>query len=173
METLTTDEAIAAGGVVGAIFGAWLTTILVIYILTIIAGWKIFKKAGEPGWKALIPIYNYYIMYKIVGMKGWFWGTFFITIIATIIMIASGVNFYDMTSEELASFNWGAYPQVIIALAVEGVISLMAWIIYAWRTSRAFGHGVGFAIGLFFLTNLFWLILGFGKSKYNKKIALK
>jgi hypothetical protein len=35
--------------------------------------WKIFEKAGEAGWKSIIPIYNVYIMYKIVGMKNWFW----------------------------------------------------------------------------------------------------
>jgi hypothetical protein len=44
-------------------------------ILAIVAMWKIFTKAGEAGWKSIIPIYNVYIMYKIVGMKNWFWYT--------------------------------------------------------------------------------------------------
>ena len=33
--------------------------------------WKLFTKAGEAGWKCLIPIYNYYIMLKIGGKPGW------------------------------------------------------------------------------------------------------
>lgn len=34
------------------------------YVLLAIAYWKIFEKAGEPGWKALIPFYNTYSQYK-------------------------------------------------------------------------------------------------------------
>ena len=37
-----------------------------------IAGfWKMFVKAGQPGWAAIIPIYNSYIMCKIAGRPGW------------------------------------------------------------------------------------------------------
>ena len=38
---------------------------LVVVILQIVAYWKIFEKAGEPGWKALIPIYNVYLLFKL------------------------------------------------------------------------------------------------------------
>lgn len=41
----------------------------VIGILTIIANWKIFTKAGEKGWKALIPIYNLVILFKVAGIS--------------------------------------------------------------------------------------------------------
>jgi uncharacterized membrane protein YhaH (DUF805 family) len=40
-------------------------------ILMIAACWKIFTKAGKPGWAAIIPIYNWYILCKIVGRPGW------------------------------------------------------------------------------------------------------
>ena len=40
-------------------------------ILMIAACWKIFSKAGQPGWAAIIPIYNWYILCKIVGRPGW------------------------------------------------------------------------------------------------------
>jgi hypothetical protein len=40
-------------------------------ILMIVACWKIFTKAGQPGWAAIIPIYNWYIFCKIVGRPGW------------------------------------------------------------------------------------------------------
>ena len=32
--------------------------------------WKIFEKAGKPGWAALIPIYNVWVLFEIVNMKG-------------------------------------------------------------------------------------------------------
>ncbi len=44
---------------------------LVVYVLLIVAWWKIFQKAGEAGWKSLIPIYNLYILFKIVWGNGW------------------------------------------------------------------------------------------------------
>lgn len=40
-------------------------------ILGIIAQWRIFTKAGEAGWKILIPIYNIYILFKIAWGSGW------------------------------------------------------------------------------------------------------
>ncbi len=47
--------------------------ILLVIIAASIAGlWKIFEKAGEKGWKALIPIYNYYIWLKIIK-RPWWW----------------------------------------------------------------------------------------------------
>jgi len=44
---------------------------LAFMILMIAACWKIFTKAGQPGWAAIIPIYNWYILCKIVGRPGW------------------------------------------------------------------------------------------------------
>lgn len=42
-------------------------------ILPIISLWRIFEKAGEPGWAAIIPIYNLVILMNIAG-KPWWWG---------------------------------------------------------------------------------------------------
>src|SRR6266511_5252098 len=44
---------------------------LLIALLLIIAMWKVFTKAGQPGWASIIPIYNLYIWCKIVGRPGW------------------------------------------------------------------------------------------------------
>jgi len=42
------------------------------FIVFVIASvWKTFEKAGQPGWAAIIPIYNFYIMSKIAGVKNW------------------------------------------------------------------------------------------------------
>lgn len=44
---------------------------LAVSVLVIIALWKIFVKAGEPGWGALIPFYNTYLLFKITWGNGW------------------------------------------------------------------------------------------------------
>ena len=48
-----------------------LITSLIIVVLTIVAYWKIFTKAGQSGWKSLIPIYGLYTLVKIVDGNGW------------------------------------------------------------------------------------------------------
>ena len=45
---------------------------LLIALLMIVAMWKVFTKAGQPGWASIIPIYNIYIWCKIVG-RPWWW----------------------------------------------------------------------------------------------------
>ena len=59
------------GAAIGAMLGIYLLILLVIYVLQIIAMWKIFSKAGEAGWKSIIPIYNAVILFKISGLSPW------------------------------------------------------------------------------------------------------
>ncbi|MCU4158228.1 hypothetical protein J1N10_19805 [Carboxylicivirga sp. A043] len=44
---------------------------MAIFILMIVSMWKIFEKAGKPGWAALIPIYNTIVLIEIVGKPLW------------------------------------------------------------------------------------------------------
>ena len=55
--------------VFGMIMGIIFIPLLIVLIINIIAMWKIFEKAGEAGWKSIIPIYNMVIMMKMVGIN--------------------------------------------------------------------------------------------------------
>lgn len=44
---------------------------LALGVLLIVAMWMIFKKAGKPGWAAIVPFYNIYVMYEITWGSGW------------------------------------------------------------------------------------------------------
>ena len=48
-----------------------IATSIVFGILSLIATWRVYTKAGQPGWAALIPLYNMYILYKIAWGNGW------------------------------------------------------------------------------------------------------
>ena len=171
--TVREKEALAAGAAVGSGIAIVLICAIAFWVLAIIASWKVLQKAGEPGWKALIPIYNVYTMYKIVGMTGWFWASLACGVVLSIIMIADGTTeISHMSAEQLEFYDWSKHIPTVIGMVVSCIFELVVQIIYSIRTSKAFNHGVGFAVGLFFLTPIFWLILGFGKSKYNKKVAL-
>jgi len=47
----------------------------------IAAGWRVFAKAGEPGWGILVPIYNLYLICKIAGRPEWWLILFFIPLV--------------------------------------------------------------------------------------------
>jgi hypothetical protein len=83
-----------------------LSTVVAVFFVTcafaltviVIAGlWKTFVKAGQPGWGALIPIYNAYLLTQIARRPGWWVLLMFIPlvniVISVIISVAIGENF--------------------------------------------------------------------------------
>jgi Family of unknown function (DUF5684) len=65
---------------------------LLIALLVIVAMWKVFTKAGQPGWASIIPIYNIYIWCKIVGRPGWWVILLFIPLVNFIIAIILSID---------------------------------------------------------------------------------
>ncbi|MET9231980.1 DUF5684 domain-containing protein [Lentzea sp. NPDC003310] len=54
-----------------AVSGVFLVISLIFAVIGIIIMWKVNTKAGQPGWAAIIPIYNIYVWLKIAGRPGW------------------------------------------------------------------------------------------------------
>ena len=84
----------------------WLIISLAIVIFLIAATWRVFEKAGQPGWASIIPIYNTYIMTKIAGKPGW-WVLMFFIPIANIVY---GIWLYNMISKvsaRMKPLRWG------------------------------------------------------------------
>lgn len=119
---------------------------LIIAILVIVAMWRIFKKAGEPGWKAIIPIYNNYILFKIVWDTKFFWISFGLGLLSSIVNV-------------LPAIGWLSYLISIATFIIEVMVLN--------RLSKSFGHGTGFTIGLLFLPFIFFMILGFGSDEFS------
>lgn len=61
--------------------------ILAIAVLEIAAVWMIFSKAGRPGWGAIIPFYNIYLMCKISGRPGWWLILFLIPLVNIVVAL--------------------------------------------------------------------------------------
>jgi Family of unknown function (DUF5684) len=78
---------LAAGGAV---------IVVVIYIAVIVfeiaALWQVFVKGGRPGWAAIIPFYNYYVLLKIVGRPGWWLILYLIPIVNFIVWIIVAID---------------------------------------------------------------------------------
>ncbi len=64
---------------------------LIIYVLIILvmiaSMWKIFEKAGKPGWTAIVPIYNLVVLLEIVGKPTWWVILFLIPFVNIIFFI--------------------------------------------------------------------------------------
>ena len=162
------------GGLVVTISVSTIISVAVFYIFVVIALWKIFTKAGIKGWKSLIPIYNLYCAYKMVGISP-LWILWEI-LASTAMTIALTVALGDRASDYFNSLN-NELPEdvitngwVIATTIITCVISIYISIRFAIRLAKAFGKGGGFAVGLIFLSPIFYLILGFGSAKYDKKI---
>lgn len=63
-----------------------------VIILTIAGCWKMFTKAGQPGWACLIPIVNTYFMCKIAGRPGWWVILMLIPIVSIIFWIIISID---------------------------------------------------------------------------------
>ena len=94
-------------------------------VLAIVAMCKIFEKAGKPGWAAIIPFYNIYVLFEITWGNGW-------------------------------KFLFLLIPIANIVFAIITMVKL----------AKAFGKSGGFAVGLIFLSIIFYCILAFDNSQY-------
>ncbi len=137
---------------------------LALTALAIIAYWRIFVKAGEEGWKAIIPFYNAYTAMKLFWKTSIFWIGIGLGVGAS---IGYGMASYGVVA--LAIYGGGGNAAVMVIgfiLAFGcGITAFVLEIMFLNRVSKAFGHGAGFTVGLVFLNFIFILILAFSKSE--------
>jgi len=87
------DEVATSGACMGGANVIPMIISLAVAILMIVAMWKVFVKAGRPGWAVIIPIFNTYVFLKIAGKPGWWLIWFFIPLLNLIIGIIATVAF--------------------------------------------------------------------------------
>lgn len=129
----------------------YLVIALIWYVLQAIGLWKMFVKAGEAGWKALIPFYNVYILFKLAWQTNMFW--------ALILCSVGGALLYVWAlNSGLVMLAYISYALTIVAGIIKAVL--------CYNISLAYGHGLGYFIGLYLIDPIFIMILGFGSSRY-------
>lgn len=124
-----------------------------ITVLSIVSMWMVFSKAGEGGWKILIPIYNEYIRFKIADCKKRYWVSLALSIVSV------GLLFFGAWDQLLAG---GA-----VCLMAACVLLLVVWIIgitVNFKMARVFGLPGVFGLGLWLLPVIFYAILAFSGS---------
>ena len=144
------DPEILAGGllVVAGIFAAIFALGVIRYLLTAIGYSKMYRKAGEAGWKAFIPVYNTYNNYKI----SWTGKFFFLS--AALYILVTALSNSAMLAAQLAVIAAGI---ALIVVTVKQNIKM----------AKLFGKGFGTGIALIFFPGITSLVLGLGKAEFQ------
>ena len=125
---------------------------LIRYLMIAIGYSKMYRKAGEAGWKAFIPVYHTYNNYKI----SWNGKMFFLSAALYILMSLLG------GAEALA---------VQLAAAAAGIALIVVAVKQNVKMAKLFGKGNGTGIALMFFPGITSLILGLGKAEYTAQLA--
>ncbi len=86
----------AGMGAMAAFVGVYYIVLLLVCVLIIVGMWKVFAKAGEPGWAAIVPFYNNYVLFKIAMGNGWL---FLLTLIPAVGWIAPFVAYFMLAKK--------------------------------------------------------------------------
>ncbi len=114
--------------------------ILVLYAVTAAGLWKMYAKAGKPGWAAIIPLYNWWVWVDIIGRpRWWFW-----VVLASVLL------------------SW--IPLVGIALSIAVAV---LYLLGCLDMAKCFGRGGGTGVGLWILPFVFAPLLGFGSAQFE------
>lgn len=127
----------------GSILAAVLFGIILLLVLVVpaVAGlWKVFTKAGKPGWAAIVPFYNWYTWIQVVGRPmSWFWILLGLTVLSWIPLL-------------------GIFASIALLIFV---------IILSLDLAKSFRKDVAMGVLIALLPMIGLPILGFGKSKYH------
>ncbi|MDO4807765.1 MAG: DUF5684 domain-containing protein [Coriobacteriales bacterium] len=157
-------EAIAYGSILMGAMSLILVLGFAYWLITVISHWRLFTKAGEKGWKSLIPVYTDYTLFKLVwNTKGfWIWfGSGVVT--AAVSMLTTQ---YVMVEGQLTSVATGNIVTTAISF-VASIVSLIWSAMMCLRMAIAYGKKPSFGIGLFLLPFIFKPILAFGSGEYQ------
>lgn len=142
----------------GAIAGVWIIAAALV-VLRIVGRWKMFEKAGIPGWHSIIPFLNQYDWFRMAGFKSpWpIIGTagIGVAVLLTCFSLAAG-------SSEMSAVGG---LLITVACGIAGIMEIMSNFMIATR----FGQGAGTGFLFWFFGDIMVMVAGFGSWKYTPK----
>ena len=136
-----------------------------IIVLSIVLGYlllgflvsKVFKKAGVKWYLAFIPIINFIYLLKLADLRWPYVFEFIITLFVSLFIFFK--NYKVMNTD--------------IIMIASSILFIYYYIYFNFRLAKKFNKGLIFALIMVFIPVLPYIILGFGKSKYDKNVSLE
>lgn len=137
---------------------------LAVAVLCIIAQWRLFEKAGEHGWAALIPIYNYFVMTKIATgnyLLGWIYMG-----ICVVYTIVSGVSSFMLGfSSDSETFGFAYIMMMLVLFGLMIPVYVIAGYV-SYMFSKSYGKPTLWNVCMIFLSPILMIVMGFDKNTY-------
>ena len=107
-DTLSTIGVVKPLEMVIATVSSYMIVAIIVAVIGIIANWKIFSKAGKPGWASIVPIYNTVVQFQIVGLNPWLILLFIVPFVNFIAIPVLGIMIpFRMAKSYGKDIGWG------------------------------------------------------------------
>lgn len=162
---MTQTELLALTGALMGVMTAALVIGFAYWIIMTVAHWRLFTKAGEKGWKSLIPIYSDYVLFKLVWNTKGFWIWFGAGMVTAIVSTVT-TQYVVGPGGQLMSYSTGNFVTGAISF-IASLVALIWSAMMCLRMALAYGKKPSFGIGLLLLPFIFNPILAFGSAEYQ------
>lgn len=123
---------------------------LVLGVLSLIATYRLYEKAGEEGWKSLIPVYNFFVLSRIITGKYIFGTIYMVVALVYVIFYSIGAALQSV-------------PMILISLLFALPVYVMAGYMY-YQMGKVYGKSTGWCVAMIFLSPILIIAMGFDKD---------
>jgi len=127
---VTTYQITSDTGAAFAVTGFMFVWMFILWAIYIVAFWKVFEKAGEAGWKSIIPFYNIWIMFEIAGRPGWWLLFMFIPFANFVVAIVLALDMAKAFGKSAAFGIFGLF-----------FFSFIGYMMLGWGDAKYVGGG--------------------------------
>lgn len=137
---------------------------IVLLVSAILGKMFIFEKMEEEKWKAMVPFYSEFILFKHVWNKKAFAAILLFCTVVSVSLAMLVVQESTSNVVEQAKILWNPQMVGFVLISVETALSVIA----LNRLAKRIGHGKSYTFGLIFLEPVFALLLGLEKRSFAK-----
>ena len=154
-------------GAVAAFYIGIMVFSLALTVVVLVAQYKLFEKAGEAGWKAIIPFYSALVMSKIATGKKTL-GAIWIAVYSVFMIFYMGfysrqmmmtLNSSHMSASDAASMMFSALFILVLSIGAAVLTGILMF-----KFAKSYGKSEGWCIAMIFLSGILIIAMGFDKD---------
>lgn len=160
------EGAVAILGVILLVYAIVMIVSIILGVMNIIALWKLYEKAGEPGWSAIVPVYNFVQMIKIAtGEYKVLWAYLITCGVYFVLGFISGVLGGIMEAMTDSSVMLALISLVMsLIIFLTGIVMAVIGGYICYMFPKSYGKSTTFCILSIFFFPITNMIMGFDKT---------